>query len=91
MALMLSKWYPPAKYIFMPMYRSYRRWFGTTKTACVALMATSGVLHLALVAFIGFLSGRSVIPALVFVAIAFGALTIAAACVRSKVRHVANN
>ncbi|HIH2744919.1 TPA: hypothetical protein ACYLN4_000585 [Burkholderia lata] len=76
---MLSKWYPPARLIFKPLYRRYRRWFGNKRLAFVALMATSGVLHVMLFAILGHMFLRDATPALVFVAGAYSLLTLLAA------------
>lgn len=76
---MLSEWYPPARYVFMPMYRSYRRLFGTKRSAFVALLASSGVFHLLLVTVFGWIFHQNVVIAQVFISVAFTALTIASA------------
>lgn len=78
MALMLSKWYPPARYVFMPMYRFYRRLFRVRRPAFVALMATSGLLHLLVVGGGMFLAPHPNRKLLMwFFAIVYGALTLA--------------
>ncbi|WP_186214749.1 hypothetical protein [Burkholderia gladioli] len=76
---MIGKWYPPARLIFMPLYRRYRRWFGNKRSAFVALMATSGVLHVMLFALLGHMFRRDATPVLVFVAGFYSLLTLLAA------------
>lgn len=50
MALHLYKWYPPARYVFMPLYRKLRRRFGNKRKAMVGVMLVSWIGHVALLA-----------------------------------------
>lgn len=49
MALNLNKWYPPSRFIFMPIYRKLRRQFGDKRKAMVVLMLISWIGHVAVV------------------------------------------
>lgn len=77
---MLSQWYPPARYVFMPLYRRLRRRLGNKRRAFTALMGASGVLHVLLCFIIGRVIGGDPMPGMAFVAVVFGILTVAAAC-----------
>ncbi len=76
---MLSKWYPPARFFFMPMYRRLRRVYGSKKGAFTTVMAISGILHVLLFLLLGLLFDKDPLPSLIFTVIAFGILTIVAA------------
>ena len=47
----LSTWYPPAKYLFLPLYKWLRKYagFSTKRTAFTTVMASSGLLHLLII------------------------------------------
>lgn len=44
----VSKHYPPARYFFMPLYRKFRRKYGSAKRAMTRVMLVSWALHVAL-------------------------------------------
>ncbi|WP_347364406.1 hypothetical protein [Vibrio vulnificus] len=48
MDLNLNKWYPPSRFIFMPLYRKLRRQFGEKRKAMVGVMLVSWIGHVAL-------------------------------------------
>ncbi|NOI31868.1 hypothetical protein F0260_24950 [Vibrio coralliilyticus] len=52
MSLNLDRWYPPARYIFMPLYRKLRRRFGDKRKAMVGVMLVSWFGHVALLAIL---------------------------------------
>lgn len=43
--MMLSTWYPPSKFLFLPMYRYYRRRAGNRRVATVLNVATAGAFY----------------------------------------------
>ena len=47
----LSSWYPPAKWVFLPLYKWFRKELGVASKnkAFAAVMASSGVLHLLII------------------------------------------
>ena len=75
---MLHQWYPPAKYLFMPMYRFYRRLLGGKRHAFAALMATSGVLHMLVFSMLGLAFNRDPLYSIAFTGCVYTTLTIVA-------------
>lgn len=81
---MISQWYPPARFVFMPLYRVLRRLMGNKRKAFAALMGISGVLHVGLYFMIGNLIGGNPWPGMLFSSIVFGILTIVVACTKDS-------
>ncbi|WP_063661487.1 hypothetical protein [Aliivibrio fischeri] len=48
MTLSLHQWYPPSRFVFMPLYRKLRRKFGCKRKAMVGVMPFSWSAHVAL-------------------------------------------
>ncbi|WP_162621115.1 hypothetical protein [Vibrio casei] len=48
----MDRWYPPARYVFMPLYRKLRKRLGSKRKAMVGVMFVSWVGHVALLAIL---------------------------------------
>lgn len=73
-----SKWYPPSRWVFMPIYRWLRKKTGDKRTAFTMLMVISGALHVPFFALVAYLIGGSAVKSTVFVLVVFAVLTVVA-------------
>lgn len=73
-----SNWYPPSKYVLMPLYRKLRRSTGSKSKAFTLLMAISGFLHVSLYALGTLLFGGNAKLSIGFIVVVFTFLTILA-------------
>lgn len=82
---MYRKWYPPARFVFYPLYRRLRRgWRLPCVAAYLAVWVISGVLHGAVLLAFG-----NPIPAMVFtlIFIGLGLAGSGASCMKHRQRR----